>query len=85
MPQHIHLRTNENGKMVELTMTELHRYNTLTWVETIWEALHLIHPQAVTEEQHDDIMSAMAWITEELGYQFDTDPDSPTNGEIIRL
>jgi hypothetical protein len=52
--------------MKENNMTELHRYNTLTWIETIWEALYLIHPQAVTEEQHDDIMSAMAWITEEL-------------------
>lgn len=66
-------------------MTELHRYNTLTWIETVWDALTLIHPQAVTPEQNDDIMSAMNWITEELGYQFDTDPDSPTNGELVRL
>jgi aromatic ring-cleaving dioxygenase len=66
-------------------MTELHRYDTSSWLETIWDALTLIHPQAVTEEQHDDIMSAMNWITEELGYEFDTQPDSPTNGELVKV
>ena len=66
-------------------MTELHRYDEKTWLETIWEALHLIHPNAVTPYQHDDIMTAMHWITEELGYEFDTTPDSPTNGELVEL
>ena len=65
-------------------MTELQRYDTSSWLETVWEALSLIHPQAVTPEQNDDIMSAMNWITEELGYEFDTDPDSPNNGELVR-
>ena len=65
-------------------MSELQRYDTASWLETVWEALSLIHPQAVTPEQNDDIMSAMNWITEELGYEFDTDPDSPNNGELVR-
>jgi hypothetical protein len=30
-------------------------------------------------------MTAMHWITEELGYEFDTQPDSPTNGELIKV
>ena len=66
-------------------MTELQRYDTSSWLETVWEALSLIHPQAVTPEQNDDIMSAMNWITEELGYEFDTDPDSPNNGGLVRI
>ena len=66
-------------------MTELHRYDEASWLETIWEALHLIHPDAVTPYQHDDMMTAMHWITEGLGYEFDTTPDSPTNGELVRI
>ena len=65
-------------------MTELHRYDPRTWVETVWEALHLIHPQQMSEEAHDDLMSAMNWITEDLGFEWDTEPDSPTNGELVR-
>jgi hypothetical protein len=67
-----------------MEMTDLHKYDEKTWIETVWEGLHLIHPQAVTEEQHDDLMTAMAWITEHMGYEWDTTPNSPTNGELIQ-
>ena len=65
-------------------MTDLHRYDPKTWIETVWEAIHLIHPQAMSEESHDDLMSAMNWITEDFGFEWDTTPDSPTNGELVR-
>ena len=65
-------------------MSELHRYDPRTWVEKVWEALHLIHPQQMSEEAHDDLMSAMNWITEDLGFEWDTEPNSPTNGELVR-
>ncbi|QSL99421.1 hypothetical protein CRP9_gp06 [Roseobacter phage CRP-9] len=63
---------------------DLHAHDPKTWLETVWEGLHLIHPQAVTEEQHDDLMTAMHWITEHMGFEWDTQPDSPTNGELIQ-
>ena len=66
-------------------MTELHRYNTASWIETVYEALYKVPEYALTPYQHDDLMTAMSWITEELGYKFDTDPDSPTNGELVRV
>jgi len=62
-------------------MTELHRHNTASWIETVYDALN---PDNFNETQWDDLMTAMAWITEGLGYEFDTDPDSPTNGELVR-
>ena len=63
---------------------DLHAHDPKTWLETVWEGLHLIHPQAVTEEQHDDLMTAMAWITEHMGFEWDTQPNSPTNGELVQ-
>lgn len=66
-------------------MSELHRYDPKTWLETVYEALGKIHPDAMTEESWDDVMSAMAWITEDFNFEIDTDPDSPTNGELVRI
>jgi hypothetical protein len=66
-------------------MTELHRYDPKTWLETVYEALGKIHPDTMTEESWDDVMSAMAWITEDFNFEIDTDPDSPTNGELVRI
>jgi hypothetical protein len=65
-------------------MTELHRYDPKTWLETVYEALSKIHPDAMTEESWDDVMSAMSWITEDFNFEIDTDPDSPTNGRLVR-
>ena len=66
-------------------MTELHRYNPLTWLETVYDALQYIPEDAMTPEQTDDLMSAMSWITEDFDFEIDTDPDSPTNGELVRI
>ena len=63
----------------------LHRYNPLTWLETVYDALQHIPEDAMTPEQTDDLMSAMAWITEDFDFELDTDPDSPTNGELVRI
>lgn len=65
-------------------MTELHRYNPLTWLETVYDALQYIPEDAMTPEQTDDLMSAMSWITEDFDFEVDTDPDSPTNGQLVR-
>ena len=65
-------------------MTDLHRYDPRTWVETMWAGMYHIHPQSMSEESWDDLMSALNWITEDLGFEWDTQPDSPTNGELIR-
>ena len=65
-------------------MTELHRYNPLTWLETVYDALQYIPEDAMTPEQTDDLMSAMSWITEDFDFEVDTDPESPTNGELVR-
>lgn len=58
-------------------MSDLHRYDPTTWVETVWEAIALIHPQAMSEETTDDVKSAMAYIMEELGLEFDS------NGDVV--
>jgi len=53
---------------VELTYSDR-----ASWIETIWEALHEFRDVNIPEgpphhdEQWDDICTAMAWITEELG------------------
>lgn len=65
-------------------MNELHRYNPLTWLETVYDALQYIPEDAMTPEQTDDLMSAMSWITEDFDFEIDTDPDSPTNGRLVR-
>lgn len=65
-------------------MTDLHRYDPRTWVETMWKGKDYIDTDAMTEAQWDDLMTALNWITEDLGFEWDTQPDSPTNGELIR-
>ena len=65
-------------------MTDLHRYDPKTWLETVYEALHKIPEDALSPYEHDDLMTAMSWITEDFNYEWDTTPDSPTNGELVR-
>ena len=67
-------------------MTELHRYNKTSWLDTVWDALQGFREDCIStdDEQWDEICTAMAWITEELGFEFDTQPNSPTNGELVR-
>ena len=67
-------------------MIELTENNKVSWTETVWNALQGFREDCIStdDEQWDEICTAMAWITEELGYEFDTDPDSPTNGELVK-
>lgn len=42
--------------------------NTASWVSTVWDALHnTLDDGTWTDEQIDEVNTAMAWITEELG------------------
>jgi hypothetical protein len=67
-------------------MSDLQRYNKTSWLETVWDALQGFREDCIStdDEQWDEICTAMAWITEELGFEFDTQPNSPTNGELVR-
>lgn len=48
-------------------------------LETVWDALHAYREDLIPEgdeaydSQWDDICTAMAWITEALGYDFNED------------
>ena len=66
-------------------MNKLHRHNPLTWIETVWQSKDYIPYDTMTEEQWDDFMTALNWITEDLGFEWDTEPNSPTNGELVRI
>lgn len=66
-------------------MDKLHRHNPLTWLKTVWQSKDYIPDDAMTEEQWDDFMTALHWITEDLGFEWDTEPNSPTNGELVRI
>lgn len=56
-------------------------------LECVWNALHTVerdneyHPNYVTDERWDDICTAMAWITEALGYDIST--SEYRNGEYM--
>jgi hypothetical protein len=53
-------------------MTDLTHGNRASWLETIWEAiweLEVCQP----ETDMDDVKTAMAWIAEELGLDYDGD------------
>jgi len=67
-------------------MSELQRYKKTSWLDTVWDALQGFREDCIStdDEQWDEICTAMAWITEELGFEFDTQPNSPTNGELVR-
>lgn len=45
----------------------LHRDDPASWIEVIWDAL--------PNNQSDDISTAMAWLTESLGLDYNRDGD----------
>ena len=47
----------------------LHAQDPSSWIETVWDALHRFHQGCISpdDEQWDDICTAMAWITEDIG------------------
>lgn len=51
----------------------LERDDMNSWVDTIWDALHENDELEKDTERWDDICTAMAWISEELGVQHDMD------------
>ncbi len=61
-----------------LDMT-LNAHDKSTWLETIWDALHIAREDSIPESdscydaQWDDICTAMAWITESLELEIDSD------------
>lgn len=50
----------------------LHAQDPISWLETVWEALHGFREDCIPEgdqdydEQWNDICTAMAWITEAI-------------------
>ena len=50
-----------------------------SWFETIWSALHHWKQSGfqdeITDEDWNKVTEAMAWITEELGYELDENGD----------
>jgi hypothetical protein len=49
-----------------------------SWIETLWAALD--ETAGLSPQQWDDVCSAMAWVTEDLGIEYDKD-----TGEYIDL
>lgn len=75
-------------------MSKLSNFDIPASLETVWAALNEYDDSQKTwpddsyrfingEKQRDDICTAMAWITEALGYEISTAPDS-TNGEYVK-
>lgn len=58
-------------------MRELSMNSVPSWLEHVWDGLMRIEPDAMTEEEHDDLMTAMHWVQEALGYTYNS------SGEIV--
>lgn len=62
-------------------MTVLTASNRESWVQTVWGALHGFRQNCIPEgdlmfdAQWDDICTAMAWISEEIGVEDSLDDD----------
>ena len=58
-------------------MIELTENNKVSWTETVWNALQGFREDCIStdDEQWDEICTAMAWITEELGFELNEDGD----------
>ena len=54
---------------------DLKRYDIVTWIDTVWEGLHTLDQDQLSEESWDDVYTAMSWITEKLGYELNEDGD----------
>jgi len=59
-------------------MTELHRYNKTSWLDTVWDALQGFREDCIStdDELWDEICTAMRWIEEELNIDYDEDGDA---------
>ena len=58
-------------------MRELTSNSVPSWREHVWDGLMRIEPDAMTAEEHDDLMTAMHWVQEALGYEYNNE------GEIV--
>ena len=49
-----------------------------SWIDTIWDALHAYRETCIPEndDQWDDICTAMAWLTEEIGLPTGADAEA---------
>jgi hypothetical protein len=45
-----------------------------SWLNTIWEAIHELEA-CQPETDIDDVKTALAWVTETLGLEYDADGD----------
>ena len=55
---------------------DLKRYDIVTWIDKVWEGLQCgFEADLYTEEQWDDMCTAMSWIIEDLGYELNDDGD----------
>ena len=60
-----------------IEMRELSMNSVPSWLEHVWDGINRIEPNAMTEEEHDDLMTAMHWVQEALGYEYNSE------GEIV--
>ena len=54
---------------------DLKRYDIVTWIDTVWDGLHTLDQNQLSEESWDDVYTAMSWITEKLGYELNEGGD----------
>ena len=54
---------------------DLKVYDKASWINTVWDGLHNLYPDQMTEESWDDVCTAMHWIIKELGYELNEDGD----------
>lgn len=64
---------------IEASDMHLTYSNRVSWLETIWLALDEYNDSQdktdETEMRWDDICTAMSWIADEMGVEYDTDGD----------
>jgi len=59
-------------------MMELTENNKVSWTETVWNALQGFREDCIStdDELWDEICTAMRWIEEDLGIDYDKDGDA---------
>jgi hypothetical protein len=59
-------------------MMELTENNKVSWTETVWNALHGFREDCIStdDELWDEICTAMRWIEQDLGIDYDEDGDA---------
>lgn len=58
-------------------MNQVTSNNPASWIEAVWEAIDL---DMLTENERDEVCTAMAWITEDLGCEMDME-----TGELVNV